>query len=176
MGSIPSGTLELSDCPMTEPNQTKAEPAVFPGASNETLHRLHERYLRSIDATIDRRFRYNWVMIVILGSILVGVGFLNKEFSGNPLGPFISIVGLALGLAQCTIWLVALSSFQALLSAKFAVLNSIEAGIGCKIHDAEYNLYNKSHYIALTKIEMGLPILGVVAFSTLLILFLMNKF
>lgn len=147
---------------MSDPN--------FPSVSSETLLRLHESYLKSIDSTIDRRYRYNWVMTFILGSILVGLAYLQKDFSDNPSYKTVSIMGMCLALALCFIWIATLCSFQSLIAAKFKVLQNVEADIGAKLHGLEEDQYRGLSYVKLTAIEMLLPILasiGIVALMTL---------
>ncbi len=125
---------------------------------------LYKLYLATAEKVSDRRAAANQWLLGVNGAIVAFYGYL--ESAGAEAARIVIPIA---GVLICFAWIGLLSSYRKLNSAKFAVLQEIEAGFDLQLFAAEEAHYNRLGRGSLAQLETYVPICFVMLYLLIII-------
>jgi len=121
---------------------------------------MYKDFVASAEMVSDRRSKANaWFLTICTGFLGVYSHLLEKGLSGGDDGQFLIVLSALGGIAFSLIWLGVISSYKALNSAKFDVIQQIEKQLPLAPFKAEEWAYQRPGKTmrALSKYESYMP-------------------
>ncbi|MHA1299817.1 MAG: RipA family octameric membrane protein [Candidatus Helarchaeota archaeon] len=140
----------------------------------EHLLEQYKLFVETSNKVSNRRGETNIFYITILSILFTALSIIIEVFRRNISWEL--IVLFCLGFALCFIWCINLSSYKKLNKGKFEIIFKIEKLLPFNCFEEEWNELQKgrfyNRYKPLTTIEQCIPIIFIVLFILLIIIFL----
>lgn len=141
-------------------------------AVDPVLFEQYKMAVASAETTSNRRADSNKFFLSINSIIVGGILFINEKV--EHIDPRSVLLVAVFGIVVCLIWLLSITDYKKLNSAKFQIIHDIEKDLPVKFYTKEWKLLNKqkhwyAKYKTLSKLELFLPITFIVLYIVALV-------
>ena len=140
----------------------------------ECLLKQYEICVNMADKISERRGNANKFYSALLLAFLSAItAFITKNlYEYYP----VLLILLVLQITLCIIWIVSLNTYKNLNKAKFDVINEMENNLLVQAYTLEWKYFKKYQTITISRIEISIPIVFILASISIIIYILMDVF
>lgn len=182
---------ELGSIPLEPGDGRTASSRRSPGDFDDTIVLNQYRlYVDTAERVSDRRATVNRFYVTIQTSLLAALAIVGgyKLFTQEPaqaaqVTTFLDqvqtpvvLIAAVLGIALCLIWRNNLKAFSTLNTAKFAIILEMEKSLPFQPFGREWDKLKALKYPPLTKVEAVVPVLCLLVYVALLVVYVIVTF